>query len=269
MIAMGSCSPAMVYLIKPDIESKRWGDHEVNEKLLVASIRGDNSETFHHFLLTLRPRFRYSTILHEIINSHSKEFCANWESSVDIDHEFWKKQLGVGGKDDSIALRYTNEYILKTALGNFENAKFILSIWKKLELPKTLDQAALGRTLIKVAHTCYSIELAEYLIEAGAAPDYRRHDQESTPLHHAAKQDTPEAAGLIKYLLGKGADPTVERKSRREIKGREHVPVNRIRDEVGAKGISKWLGVSWDDLVSQMQPHRTAAKVTDDANETL
>ena len=93
--------------------------------------------------------------------------------------------------------------------------------------------------------TC-SITLAKALIEYGATVDDRRSSLYLTPLHCAARQTSAAAADLMKMLLFAGADPEAKA-------GRAKL---RISEEKGAKGISKWLGMSWDELVARAKEER-------------
>jgi hypothetical protein len=67
-----------------------------------------------------------------------------------------------------------------------------------------------------------------------------------TALHHAARQTSAEAAELMKFLLFAGADPEASAR-RAKLK---------ISEERGARAISKWLDISWDDLVAQAKEER-------------
>ena len=73
-----------------------------------------------------------------------------------------------------------------------------------------------------------------------------------TPLHHAVIHDTSEAAELVKFLLYLGADPEAFSTS---IPSTGSI-VRRIKDKKGAKRISKWLGISWDELVEKAKAER-------------
>ena len=54
---------------------------------------------------------------------------------------------------------------------------------------------------------------------------------------------------MARFLLYRGANPeTTSRKSKNQS----------IRDEIGVKEISKWLGMSWDELVVKVQADRDA-----------
>ena len=100
---------------------------------------------------------------------------------------------------------------------------------------------------MNVAAACCSVKLAKYLTDAGAAINHRRSRQYLTPLHHAATKNNSEAAELMRFLLVLGADPAAYATSGPPFDKR----IRKIRDEAGAKSISKWLGMSWDDLVEK------------------
>ncbi|RKL29949.1 hypothetical protein BFJ72_g11818 [Fusarium proliferatum] len=93
-----------------------------------------------------------------------------------------------------------------------------------------------------------SLILAKALITCGADVNYRSHQGVTafSPLHHAIRKTSAEAANLVEYLLLSGANPHVEviRPSGKN-KGQEIV----VSLEPGAKGISKWLNKTWDELV--------------------
>ncbi|SCV57123.1 uncharacterized protein FFB14_14978 [Fusarium fujikuroi] len=93
-----------------------------------------------------------------------------------------------------------------------------------------------------------SLILAKALITCGADVNYRSHQGVTafSPLHHAIRKTSAEAANLVEYLLLSGANPhlRVIRPSGKK-KGQEIV----MSLEPGAKGIFKWLSKTWDELV--------------------
>ncbi|KAN0108843.1 hypothetical protein V8E51_008585 [Hyaloscypha variabilis] len=191
----------------------------------------------------------------KILKSKSEEFRLDWEINVEAEYETSVKHSPSYYKTWTFGERYATRFLLKTATENPENANFILLLWEKIDLAKILIPVYLRTLLVTVAETCRSIKLAQYVIDAGVPVDYRRSTKYPTPLHHAVRVNTPEVAEFAKFLLGLGADPSAFSESgpgsRRKIR--------RIRDEVGAKGISKWLGISWDDLVERIRAERMEA----------
>jgi ankyrin repeat protein len=86
-----------------------------------------------------------------------------------------------------------------------------------------------------------SIEIAAFLLRNGAYVNTRGNSQNNnsfaTPLYSAARRTTAEAAQLMKFLLESGADPFAS------VRGRT------AGELPGARNISKWLDMTWDELV--------------------
>jgi len=243
LLAAGSGSTAMVELFdyKPNLSYRR-------PSALVAALEGNNIETFEH-LLSVSQVGNFSSILPEILKSKSEEFLRDWEIYVDAEYELWYDTSRLTSPSVPFGDRYTRRDILKAAKGVSENEKFILLLWEKLNLAKSLTPVHLGDALGNVAATCCSTKMAKYLIDAGAPVNHRRSSRYLTPLHRAVTHNTSEAAGLVKFLLSMGADPAAFATSTPGNGSK----IRRIKDEKGAKGISKWLGVSWDDLVQNTE----------------
>ncbi|KAH0543142.1 hypothetical protein FGG08_002487 [Glutinoglossum americanum] len=106
-----------------------------------------------------------------------------------------------------------------------------------------------GSTILhKVASRDYPIEATRLLLDYGANVNALDATGD-TPLHYLGRRETEKAANLMKLLLENGADPTI--RCRGKLLG----------DLVGARNISKWLGMSWDELVEStrhFRPHTTA-----------
>jgi hypothetical protein len=258
-LAAGSGSTAMVDLARIDMGSKMITGG-------AAAIKANNIETFRHLLRVCKGR-NYSLLIPEILNSESEEFRQDWEIYVDAEYETWNEIVAPmrGKRIVPFGDRYTHQSILKAAKGVPENEAFILLLWKKVNLAKNLTPVYLGDALVTVATTCCSMKMAKYLIDAGAPVNHRRSSSYWTPLHRAVTHDTSEAAELVKFLLCMGADPTAFTTS---IPGRGS-KIRRIRDEAGAKGISKWLGVSWDDLVQNIERGRIEAERSEKGDAEL
>ena len=128
-----------------------------------------------------------------------------------------------------------------------------------MDLNKPWGNIYLGDALVNVASTTCSVKLAEFLVKGGAKVDHRRSPRYPTPLNHAARQTTAGAAEMMKFLLFYGADPEAKPSG---ASLRIRYGSLRIRDEKGAKGISKWLGMSWEELVTKAKEERqkTAAE---------
>lgn len=94
--------------------------------------------------------------------------------------------------------------------------------------------------LSSVAQYHPSIAVITYLLQKGADVNSRGHSDLSTrgtALYYACTKTSQNAAYMTKFLLESGADPALK------VGGR--LPGERR----GAKNISKWLGVTWEELV--------------------
>ncbi|RTE83260.1 hypothetical protein BHE90_002293 [Fusarium euwallaceae] len=141
-----------------------------------------------------------------------------------------------------------NWYSIKGAR-NHAQATRLASFWTEQHTLHSFSKDILGQALLWTAQVNYSLVLAAALIECGADVNYRGRRNAETALnalHWVAKKTTRDAAHLAEFLLLSGADPNVQvyiTSGRR--KGEKVTPSM----EPGAKGISKWLGKSWDELV--------------------
>ena len=142
----------------------------------------------------------------------------------------------------------------------------LISMWNKLE---KMDKAkgVLSTGLSSVAKTTCSLKLASALIELGANVNVGEFKKNCpTPLHRAAMQDTMENARFMQFLLLHGANPDVDY---RKADGYEMQTVNgsnrrvfrfkvvQVSEEEGPKGLSKWLGRSWEELVEETREARS------------
>lgn len=87
---------------------------------------------------------------------------------------------------------------------------------------------------------CYSIIIAEYLLRNGVDINFCGNDGQ-TALWLASKKGSRRAAELMKFLLESGADINVKVSSRCQS----------VADGAGPRKISKWFGVSWEQLVEE------------------
>ena len=113
--------------------------------------------------------------------------------------------------------------------------------------------------------------LAKALVECGADADFTGgRATERTPLHVAATKCTAAAAELMKFLLVSGANPDVSvrvgrglrpvspNRSRRQYERREERTPSM---EKGAQNISKWLNMTWDQLVEWAKEQRNKESI--------
>jgi ankyrin repeat protein len=118
--------------------------------------------------------------------------------------------------------------------------------WKNRHLEGVIDKTVVSECLKQVASHSHSVTLGRTLLELGADINYQRLSTSQTPLQHATKKSSRKAAQFVKFLLLSGADPGItDRKSS-------------IADEKGAQNISKWLGMTWEELVEFAKAKREA-----------
>ncbi|KAK7906557.1 hypothetical protein PG985_016294, partial [Apiospora marii] len=114
-----------------------------------------------------------------------------------------------------------------------------------------------SRVLLLVARTTRSCRLAEYLLDNGAYVNYKEGNSGTwTPLFAAVSEDSARAAALTKLLLLHGADQKYTRVAKTGSKGNWIGQRLVLRDQKGAKNIKKWLGMTWNELVADVQRQR-------------
>jgi hypothetical protein len=252
-------SSSMLDLIVPHGKS-------IEHELLKCSVKEKNLETFRHLMSRgkevkevkeTHPWHRsYAQVGVEVLRSDSEEIFEEWSKFVDFEFETWKPR-------NSDASPYVDTIIIKATTGQPNKEQLLITLWRK-HVMKNLDTNYMGRALTNVASSTCSAELAKVLIDHGAMVDYKGSKQALTPLHHAARRTTAAAAELMKFLLSCGADPGVKPKPTRS----KHA-LFEIREEKGAKGISKWLGISWDELVAQTKEEREKGKAEERKSEEI
>ena len=155
-------------------------------------------------------------------------------------------------------------HIISATSGQGQSEEVLISLWRKLNGEGggilSVIRQVFGMGLRSVAATTCSITLASSLIDLGADPSYNAGFYTAAPLQLAAQKDTNEAASLIRFLLYRGANP--DTCQWRKIKPPPS-PSDRIKnikikitEEVGTKGISKWLNKSWEELVAEAREAR-------------
>lgn len=213
--------------------------------LLAKSISGMNFETFRWFLSRIDNviRARYTTykgeVLDALLKSGSLEMFQECEKYlIDMFCETTLRQLSV------------TSYVIEATAGCPVREKILLSLWAGLGMgnatSKFNSKQNLDTALRNVAGTTCSLVLTKALFEYGAKGDSSISARHTTPLRFAARQSSPQAAELVKFLLYHGADPELQT-SRSRLK---------ISEEKGAKEIAKWLGMSWDELVQKIKLDR-------------
>lgn len=225
------------------------------------SCRTFNPETFQYLLLklcsfatwTFHP---FAIILPEVLRSDSDDIQAEWIKRVNF------REQPIDNKVPRAAFFIAPD-IIRATESRPHREEFLLQIWKKLDLPNSRGETYVGDALVNVASTTCSIKLASFLLKRGTHVDHRRTPYCLSPLQHAARKISLEAAKLMKFLLVKGANPNITRDKRRANRMQQSPVVLRIQDEKGAKEISKWLGMSWDELLACVQEERQKEQAND------
>ncbi|TGJ79599.1 hypothetical protein E0Z10_g9161 [Xylaria hypoxylon] len=155
-----------------------------------------------------------------------------------------------------------DQYVISRTANDTSREEVMIQLWRSITNSahySTADTGSYwGKRLLRVARTTCSPTLAQCLLESGANVDYETTETGTTPLRVAAKRGDAKAATFMKLMLIHGADPDFPKppgygNGRRVLK-----PWKRIRDEKGPLEISKWLGVTWDQLLDEIQKLKNA-----------
>ena len=213
-----------------------------------SSVEALNFETLRFFLPKIREQIiifhKYNTLLQAIVQSGSLEIFKECENYI-----INALQKGRSDGTTFMATCVSVDVIRATAQG-LDREHFILSIWAALGMGdiNTRFWGLQSEGLRNVAKTTCSLVLAKSLLENGAELDFKKLGTSPTPLHHAARHDSPQAAELMKFLLYHGANPELYLTPNRKVV--------KISDEKGPRNIAKWLGMSWDELVEMVKVDR-------------
>ena len=230
-------SAAIVDLIDP------YDKNSFPVDTLQSSIRAKNIDLFKHVLSQSKDCFDIFLYKHklaifiEVLRSDSEEAFETLLSHIESDLNT------VRDRSFSWDTLVTERIAIQATAGHPDRENLLITSWEKAVIPKSSDYT-LGTALVNVASSTSSVKLAEYLVGHGAKVDFR--DRCLTALQCAARHDSAAAAEMMKYLLLQGADPK-HKADRARL---------RICDEKGAKGIAKWLEISWDELVAKTKEER-------------
>ncbi|KAJ3542097.1 hypothetical protein NM208_g4030 [Fusarium decemcellulare] len=143
---------------------------------------------------------------------------------------------------------FTNCYVEATENDHLKES-LLIKVWDKCGIPMPEPTKYWSRTLCVVARTTCSLKLASWLLEHGAKVNHVKAAMAGPPLLLAAKKDRLEAARLMRFLLYQGADP--------ECTNRDPKATRRtVSTMKGPKGLHKWLGISWEELVEEARKAR-------------
>ncbi len=240
--------------------AKVTGDYGGPFLILNSAIRSKNLEVVQWILKNVGPTspdgrkyWTWADIVEPVLESDSEELFQCF--LPEFVQEFTTPRRG---ERTSPAGRAMSRAIVRATARQPDRERRLILLWDKVrEGGEGGVKLNLGRCLKHVAETCHSIPLAKTLLCYGASINstgigtgtYR------TPLECALRKSSPEAAEMARFLLYRGADP--EQTSTRS-------KLESLRDEIGAKRISKWLGMSWDELVAKVYADREAGICPDE-----
>lgn len=243
----GSASMAQV-LYKPNIISAEtfWSE----------SIKSTNFETLRWFLSKI-DRWKITTVrsvLEAVLTSGSLEIFQECKKHIiNMSLCSWETRVRKEGDKRLFSYDSVAEGVIRATAGNLDREHLLLLIWASLVengARKFCSETNLGRGLCNVAKTSCSLVLTKALFEYGVQTDFMTNSHSPTPLHLAARQNSLQAAELMKFLLYHGADPL--RKPGVKTLPRTQRSVS-ISEERGAQNIAKWVGMSWDELVDNIK----------------
>ncbi|OOQ87201.1 hypothetical protein PEBR_18028 [Penicillium brasilianum] len=183
--------------------------------------------------------------------SHDQRTYMRLSASSDSSRIFniWKQQ----------AREWDSEWLIKDLVGFLTEPTIQERFANLLEAEASrgrFSQSQLSVALKTIASTTCAPSIARVLLKQGAIVDYRikqkgERARIKTPLLAAASKTTKDAAELMKLLLLAGADPNAsyDPKNRNEPKS--------VSTAIGARQISKWLQMSWSELVEWTAAERS------------
>ncbi|KAJ2998725.1 hypothetical protein NUW58_g234 [Xylaria curta] len=160
---------------------------------------------------------------------------------------------GVNIKWKDTAWRLLNKRIIRKAASHQNGNQQLLYLWEESGISQFVDTGMANYSLKHVARYSYCPHMATYLLRLGANVNHCVSVAQPTALQYAARKSSAEAAKMVRFLLLNGADPEVKQT---KYSGRGRSEVRKVSEEEGAKGIYKWLGITWDALVEETKRHR-------------
>jgi hypothetical protein len=275
ILAAFAASGAMLELLEELAEydeakllSEGWAD------CIAESIKGRNGSTLKYVLSRVKP-FLDGKLNHVIDGltfknspegkDHSRRVLLisqlvsnDWLEGMKI----WAKWLRSGlsifpGRRQNLTLitrLFGGSKTILAAASHSAGDQQLLCLWTDSRVVSLLDKKWASQTLRNVAEFSFSITLAAYLLDHGADINGRPSKTQRTALHRAACNTSAEAAEMMRFLLINGADPEADQEGVGEGNQRTYHrrrPAKRLREEQGAKGIHRWLGKTWDELVEE------------------
>jgi hypothetical protein len=216
----------------------------IKREIVVQSIKGENIEVLSWACSKLPPQGSANIVVNRAaMNSNSAEVFEIWE----------KNFAKVNFREFGCVL---DREVISVVSNPMQEIRLV-ALWKDWASLGRFKIGDFGRGLLRVAQSTCSIVLARALLECGADVNVTRRNA-MTPLYHAAKKTTTEAAELMKFLLLSGANPNTSAL----VRGKTLTPSM----ERGARNISKWLGMTWDELVKWAQEERKKRSQNDEGS---
>jgi hypothetical protein len=271
ILAAFAASGAMLELLEEQAEydevklvSEAWAD------CIAESIKGRNGSTLRYFLSRVKPFFDdklQGSIYSQYFprgregkdHSHrvlliSQLVSNDWLEGMKIWVKWLRSGLNIfprrGGNLTLIKKLFGGNKIILAAASHSAGDQQLLCLWGDSGVVSLLGEMWASQTLRNVAEISCSITLAAYLLRHGANINSCPGNTQKTALHRAAGNTSAEGAEMIRFLLLNGADPEADQKETGWNRTSKR-PGKKIREEEGAKGIHRWLGKTWDELVEE------------------
>jgi hypothetical protein len=253
-------SPDMIKILL-DHKSSPESHHIFSKLLLSETVAGNNLKMLEYILRTNSKDWKnhdHGYFLYYRFRGLAEVLAEANDEMLDI-FSTWVEQDLLQKK--TIFYVVSSRWIAATA-GDVYREQILLGLWRKV--PRSWWQMnTCKNAILNVASTTCSIELAKFLIDQGVPVDWRNHKAAPTPLVHAARKTSFEAAELVRLLLFSGADTVVEiAKGDRSVRRKLWNDTNMVKSQIyiseenGPRQISKWLGVTFDELVVQAKKTR-------------
>jgi hypothetical protein len=258
-------SPEMIKILLNDKTTKRdlsrWSQGTFSKLLLPETVAGNNSNMLEYILYSNRDDWptKLRKNLHWFRDNGLAEVLAKANDEMLDVFCRWVAQ--------DLLQKKTNPYLVRPDMiaataGDVYREHILLRLWRKVPC-SWWTKSYWKNAMINVASTTCSTELATFLIDQGVPVDWRNNKAAPTPLVHAARKTDARAAELVRLLLLNGADSVVDI-AKRVI----HSPDLKksqidVSEQKGALEISKWLGVTFDELVVQAKKAREQVKNSD------
>ncbi|TVY66692.1 Vegetative incompatibility protein HET-E-1 [Fusarium oxysporum f. sp. cubense] len=166
--------------------------------------------------------------------------------------ELWRPILASGFGIAGTSVEVAQAFALQGTIGTTDNIpsreRMLLGIWEEYKVLHTIKARDRHKVLPSIADSSCSVNLARYAIQHGCGVDTQSSYNSLTALQIASRKTTQQAADLMEFLLLQGADPNKRTAKRR------------IGDEKGAREISKWLGLTWEQLLERTTEERQRNK---------